>query len=191
VNRKDIFDGRSPKERRGLGTRLVSAILGRTAKHSRPADALLELSSIDMWVDFCEDRLEYRRRLGSKHGVIPYAHVRTVTLQQRSPTTISVGDTTFGASREFSKKMVFQLHSRRSPLIFDFRSEPIDLVQQALDVVNRRLAHVTPDRIDVPSFADALPENRVDQLAKLVALKDAGNLTAEEFEREKARILDE
>jgi len=191
VNSKDIFDGRSPKERRGLGTRLIAAVLGRTAKHGRPADALLELSSIDMWVDFCDDRLEYRRRLGSKHAVVPYAHVRAVTLQQRSPTTVSLGDTTFGASRVFSKKMVLQLDTRRSPLIFDFRSEPLDLVQQALDIVNRRRAHVTPDRNDTPSVGDRPPGGRVDQLAKLAALKDAGNLTAEEFEREKARILEE
>jgi hypothetical protein len=191
VNSKDIFNGRAPKERRGIGTRLIAAVAGRTAKHSRPADALLELSSIDMWVDFCEDRLEYRRRLGSKHGVIPYAHVRSVTLQQHSPTMVSVGDTTFGASRTYSKKMVLNLDTRRAPLVFDFRGEPIDLVQQALDIVNRRLTHVSPDRTDVPSFTDELPGSRVDQLAKLVEMKNAGNLTPEEFEREKARLLDE
>src|SRR5271170_4838341 len=103
VNSKDIFNGRIPKERRGLGTRLIAGVLGRTAQHSRPTDTLLELSSVDMWVDFCEDRLEYRRRLGAKHGVIPYGHVRAVTLQQQSPAAISVGETTFETSRTYTK----------------------------------------------------------------------------------------
>jgi len=187
VNSKDIFNGRIPKERRGLGTRLIAGVLGRTAQHSRPTDTLLELSSVDMWVDFCEDRLEYRRRLGAKHGVIPYGHVRAVTLQQQSPAAISVGETTFETSRAYTKKMILNIDTRRSPLVFDFRSEPIELVQQALDIVQRRPA---PDRTDVPTAHEA-PPSRVDQLAKLVELRDAGVLTADQFEREKTRLLDE
>jgi hypothetical protein len=188
VNSKDIFNGRIPKERRGLGTRVIAAVLGRTAEHSRPTDTLLELASVDMWVDFCEDRLEYRRRLGSKHGVIPYGHVRAVTLQQQSPASISVGETTFETSHAYTKKMILNIDTRRGPLVFDFRSEPIELVQQALDIVKRRPAHA--DRSDVPTAHEA-PASRVDQLAKLVELRDAGVLTADQFEREKTRLLDE
>ncbi len=189
MNSKDIFNGRVPKERRGLGTRLIAGVLGRTAQRSRPTDTLLELSSVDMWVDFCEDRLEYRRRLGAKHGVIPYGHVRAVTLQQQSPASLSVGETTFETSHAYTKKMILNVDTRRSPLVFDFRGEPIELVQQALDIVKRRPARA-PDGTDVPTAHEAR-ESRVDQLAKLVELRDAGVLTVDQFEREKTRLLDD
>ncbi len=100
--------------------------------------ARLVLSSIDQRVAFYEDRLEYRRRLGSKHGVVPYDTVRAARLAKKTGLTIErPSGETFESTILFSKKMVLHTASRRRPLTFDFRSEPFESVREALAFVER------------------------------------------------------
>jgi hypothetical protein len=143
--------------------------------------AHLVLDSIDQSVAFFDDRCEYRRRLGSKHGVIDYSTVRSARLAKKTGLSISrASSETFESTIVFTKRMVLRIASRQRPLVFDFRYEPFESVQEALAIIEqgmrRRAAHVVP--------------SRADELAKLASLKDAGVLTNEEFEREKARILE-
>jgi len=143
--------------------------------------AHLVLDSIDQSVAFFDDRCEYRRRLGSKHGVIDYSTVRSARLAKRAGLSISRSSSeTFESTIVFTKKMVLQIASRQRPLVFDFRNEPFESVQEALAIIERGMTRPAAPRI-APS--------RADELAKLADLRDAGVLTDEEFEREKAKIL--
>jgi hypothetical protein len=142
--------------------------------------AHLVLDTIDQSVAFFDDRCEYRRRLGSKHGVIDYSTVRAARLAKKTGLSISrPSSETFESTIVFTKKMVLKIASRQRPLVFDFRSEPFESVQEALAIVERGMARP----------ASRVEPSRADELAKLANLRDAGVLTDEEFEREKARIL--
>lgn len=157
-------------------------------------DQPLELSSVDMEVTFFEDYLEFRRRLGSKHGVIRYAQIQAVDQAEKSWPTIRVSaDDIFESSPTATKMMVLTVQTHRSPVTFDFRSEPSERIQEALDII-RRGVNLTANRTDDARYVGTSERNiparsRADELMKLAALRDTGVLTQEEFEIEKARIL--
>jgi hypothetical protein len=139
--------------------------------------ASVVLSSIDQSVAFYHDRFEYRRRLGSKHGVIPYGAIRSARLAKKTGLLVTrASSDTFESTIVFSKKMILQIESHHRPLTFDFRSEPFESVREALAIVERGMSRIDP--------------SRADELSKLASLKDAGVLTDEEFEREKLRFLE-
>jgi hypothetical protein len=190
VGDKDMFDEKLPKARRAYGARLKSMVLGKAPGQSLSDSALFELSSVDMFVAFYEDHLEYRRRLGSKHGAVAFADIRSVELIKKIPTSVSVGTkTVFDVSRAYAKKMVLSLDSRRTPLVFDFRTEALDDVQEAMDLIGRHLDHVRARAGDHPDGPSNAHRSRADELTKLGELRTAGVLSDEEFEREKARVL--
>lgn len=110
----------------------------RGAEGAITGTPLLELSSIDMKVTFFGDHLEYRRRLGSKHGAVPYNRIQAVDMAERSwPAMRASADDIFEAPPTVTKMMVLTVTSRRRPVTFDFRSEPSRRIQDALDVVNK------------------------------------------------------
>jgi putative oligomerization/nucleic acid binding protein len=156
------------------------------------SDALVELASIDRTVAFYDDRLEYRSRIGSKHGVIPYRRVNAVDLVEGfALPTIETTNDTIAVIAASSKKMIFALKSRRRPLVFDFRSETSDTVNAAVTIVRRRLARTTRDT-EERDIDDAERERRrrADELLAMAERHRAGELSDEEFERVKARILE-
>ena len=188
---KDVLLDLNQRHKRDLDTRRDAAALwkseGRIAK-----DSLLELASVDKIVAFFEDRLEARTRLGDAHQLVPYETVRAVSLRKKRVTSISVGErAVFESSSGLEKKMVLVVESLLKPLVFDFRSEPIERVQEAVDLVQREVRRrpSESDDDDAPSFLSLLQQSRADELAKLAALRDAGILTETEFQTEKARIL--
>ena len=155
---------------------------------------LFELASVDQTVRFYEDRLEYRRRLGSKRGVIPYSHVGYVRLRAKSShAKLVLGNSTLDPSRTSAKVVTLILDSRRRPVRFDFRTEPLELVRSATDVIESGMNRLVEPLIDaedtVRTASGDSPRSRADELATLAALRSAGVLTPEEFEAEKARIL--
>lgn len=112
----------------------------RSAGSLSDHDVLLELNSVDMTVRFFADRLEYRRRLGAKHGTVPYRSIRvarlmaSATLLVKHPASASAN-----SSHEVAKKMVITLDARATPLTFDFRGESSELVREALLLIDRGL----------------------------------------------------
>jgi hypothetical protein len=153
-------------------------------------DALVELSSIDKTVDFFDDRLEFRSRLGSAHGVIPYGRVRAVRIVGRTLLPrISTKTNTYDIELAIPSKMSLTLESAHRPVTFDFRSESPERVEGALALVRGYLeAHRPTART---AHATATAPSRADELTKLADLHGRGVLSDEEFEREKARILDQ
>ena len=187
---KDVLIDLNQRHKRNLDARRDAAALwkseGRIAK-----DSLLELASVDKIVAFFEDRLEARTRLGDAHQLVPYETVRAVSLRKKRVTSISVGErAVFESSSGLENKMVLVVESLLKPLVFDFRSEPIERVQEAVDLVQRHVRRRPRESDDdAPSFLSLLQQSRADELAKLAALRDAGILTEAEFQSEKARIL--
>ncbi|MGD0852456.1 MAG: SHOCT domain-containing protein [Acidimicrobiales bacterium] len=154
------------------------------------ADALLELSSIDQTVDFFEDRLEFRSRLGSAHGVIPYSRVRAVRILGRAVAPrISTKTNTYDIVLATPSKMSLTLDSAHRPVTFDFRSESPERVDEALAVVRRYLQVHRPATNEAHATTSATGPSRADELTKMSELHRRGVLSDEEFEREKARIL--
>ena len=100
-------------------------------------DVIVEMSSIDMTVKFFEDRLLFRRRLGSKHGVIHYRDVRTLRLRRRASRQFGVTKGSTGTSLALTKKMTFRVKGERRLVTFDFHDEPLDRVKDAFSVVQR------------------------------------------------------
>jgi hypothetical protein len=186
-----LIDLNRRHKRELLARRDAAALLDSDGRIAR--DSLLELSSVDKIVAFYDDRLESRTRLGDVHRVIPYDTIHAVILKKPRAASLSVGErSVFEASSGREAKMVLRLESRRQPVVFDFRSEPKQRVHEALEIVQRRLRRSVSQANfdgDAPSFLSALQLGRADEITKLAALKDAGILTAEEFETEKARIL--
>ena len=156
-------------------------------------DALFELSSVDQTVAFFDDRLEFGRRLGSKHGTIPYRVVRAASLVARPPVSMSgPATTTFESELDVSKKLELTIESHRRSLTFDFRTEPIEIIQEALALIERGMPLLETPRVDSDvqqTLRGHRANSRTDELLKLANLKRAGFLTDDEFEREKARIL--
>jgi hypothetical protein len=112
-------------------------------------DALFELSSVDQTVAFFADRLEYRRRLGSKHGTIPYRVVRAASLVARPPVSTSGPSiTTFESELAVSKKLQLTIESDRRSLTFDFRTEPTEIIQEALALIERGMPLLETPRVD-------------------------------------------
>jgi hypothetical protein len=103
-------------------------------------DSLMELSSVDMTVAFFEDRLEFRRRLGSKHGVIRYAELEAV---RRARGMMNVASNSALANSLARKEVILTIASRR-PLSFDFRSESAENVQRAIDMMRRGMSRRQP-----------------------------------------------
>ena len=192
MNLKDMLIDLNQRHKRDLAARRGAAILwkseGMVSSHS-----LLELSSLDTTVAFFDDRLETRTRLGDAHRVIPYRTIRGVSLKKTRVASISVGDrAVFETSSGLDTKMVLHVNSRVQPVVFDFRSEPMERIQEAVDHVQRHVRR-SPNESnyddDAPSFLSPLQRSRADEIWKLAALRDAGMLTEAEFENEKARIL--
>ena len=175
-----------------LHGRLVRANPG-PANGSAVGDALVTLSSIDMTVEIYEDCLSYRRRLGSKHGVIPFDNIRTASLTTRS-LALNTRSTSlkFEPSNVVTKTMVLTFGPGHKNVTFDFRSEPIERIQEALTIIRRGVV-ATGTRFDGRDIttreANDPPRSRADELIKLAELRKAGVLSDEEFESEKARIL--
>jgi hypothetical protein len=166
-----------------LHGRLVRANPG-PANGSAVGDALVTLSSIDMTVEIYEDCLSYRRRLGSKHGVIPFDHIRTASLTTRS-LALNTRSTSlkFEPSNVVTKTMVLTFGPGHKNVTFDFRSEPI--IRRGVAATGTRF-----DGRDITTReANDPPRSRADELIKLAELRKAGVLSDEEFESEKARIL--
>src|ERR1700722_10064255 len=192
VSLKDVLIDLNQRHKRDLAARRDAAALwnseGRIAR-----DSLLELASVDKIVAFFEDRLEALTRLGDAHQLVAYEPVRAVSLRKKRVTSLSVGErAVFESSSGLEKKMVLVVESLLKPLVFDFRSEPIERVQEAVDLVQRHVRRhpkASDYDDDAPSFLSLLQQSRADELAKLAALRDAGILTDAEFETEKARIL--
>jgi hypothetical protein len=112
----------------------------RSAEPLDDHDVLLELSSVDMTVRFFEDRLEYHRRLGSKHGTVAYRAIRVARLVSRSSLLVKQPvSTRTDTSHDVAKKLVLTLQSRAKALTFDFRSEPIETVREAFLLIDRGL----------------------------------------------------
>lgn len=179
-------------QRRWRGARAQRRFAAERRALARSGDvALLVLSSVDMTVTFFEDRLEYRRRLGAKHGEIAYDEIRDVRLIDRSSVAKRVTTSaTFDELVELSKKMEITMDARRGSLTFDFRSETINTVDEALALVARGVRSNVP-RVGAEVFDDGsdYSSGRADELIKLARLRDEGVLTPEEFEVEKARVL--
>ena len=153
-------------------------------------DALVELTSLDKTVAFYDDRLEFRSRIGSNHGLIPYRRINAISLDEGfAVPTIVTSKETFTVTSATSKKLVLILKSRRRPLIFDFRHEPTESINAAIAIVQKRLARSTRESNDHDG-GDAAHQTRADELLAMTELHRAGILSDEEFEREKARILD-
>jgi hypothetical protein len=192
VNLKDTLINLNQRHRRALSDRRAAASLYESDGRIAP-DSVLELASVDKIVAFFDDRLEARTRLGDAHRVVPYRTVRAVTLEAKAAASISVGDRAlFEIANGLESKMLLELASRRRPMVFDFRSEPLDRVQEAVDLIERNVSarrSASLDHDDAPSFLSPLMLSRADEIGKLAALKDAGLLTDEEFATEKARIL--
>ena len=156
------------------------------------ADALVELAAIDKTVAFYDDRIEYRSRIGSKHGVIPYRRLNSIALVEgfAVPIVVTTKDT-LAVTPATSKKVVIALKSRRRPLIFDFRGEATETVNAAMAIVQQRLARATREdsALEVDD-GDRERRRRADELLTTAELHRAGVLSDEEFERAKARILE-
>src|ERR1700722_9160606 len=108
---------------------------GRIASRS-----LLELSSVDMTVAFFHDRLEYRRRLGSRHGVIPYTSLTTVRLAQRPSLMINTKDTALEPFHA-RKDVILTVAGRRRTRTFDFRRESLDDCHRAMEIMRAGMSH--------------------------------------------------
>jgi putative oligomerization/nucleic acid binding protein len=182
---EDMIGEKFRAPRHDLRARLTGIVFGKPASGSLSEGAHFELSSLDMLVGFYEDRLEYHRRLGSKHGVIPYRDIRAARLVKKVPLSVSIGNETFGASRSFSKKLILHVVTLRRPLVFDFRTEPLEDVQRALELVTDQL-NQSRDR---DASSTPVGRSRADELAKLAELRASGVLSDDEFEREKSRLL--
>jgi hypothetical protein len=111
----------------------------RSAEPLGDHDVVLELSSVDMTVRFFEDRLEYHRRLGAKHGSVAYRAIRVARLVNRSSLLIKQPSSNGDAARDTPKQLVLTLHSRAKPLTFDFRGEPIQTLREAFLLIDRGL----------------------------------------------------
>ncbi|MGB8197042.1 MAG: hypothetical protein WCF25_08550 [Acidimicrobiales bacterium] len=111
----------------------------RSARPLSDRDVLLELHSVDMTVRFFDDRLEYHRRLGAKHGTVPYRSIRVARLVASASLLVKrPASTNVDSSRE-AKKMVITVDARATPLIFDFRAESSEKVREALLLIDRGL----------------------------------------------------
>jgi hypothetical protein len=190
VGFKDTIIGLNRRHRQSLLARRDAA---RRWSHDGTIspDALIELSSIDQTVAFYDDRLEFRSRLGSKHGLIPFHDVRKVSIVGHSVTPrISTKTNTYDVVLSRPTKMSFALASAHRPVTFDFRSEPPERVNEAMDLVRRYLqaSRSTADPRRAASPDDG--GSRADELMKMTELHQRGVLSDEEFAREKARILD-
>jgi hypothetical protein len=192
MNVKDILMDLNRRHKRELAARRDAATLWKTEGRIA-SDSVVELSSLDKTVAFFDDRLETTIKLGDTHRVIPYRTIRAVSLKKKRVASISVGDrAVFETSGGPDSIMVLVVEARLRPLVFDFRSEPAGRVEEAVALIQRharRTADESKYDDDAPSFLSPLPRSRADELAKLAALRDAGILTAAEFETEKARIL--
>jgi hypothetical protein len=109
----------------------------RSAEPMSDNDVVLELSSVDMTVRFYEDRLEYHRRLGAKHGSIPYREIRVARLVSGS--SLLVKHPTSTAADTTPKKLVLTLHAGEHAPTFDFGAEPSEKVREALALIDRGL----------------------------------------------------
>jgi len=91
-----------------------------------------------------------------------------------------------------TKTMVLTFGPGHKNVTFDFRSEPIERIQEALTIIRRGVV-ATGTRFDGRDIttreANDPPRSRADELIKLAELRKAGVLSDEEFESEKARIL--
>jgi hypothetical protein len=113
----------------------------RSAEPMDDRDVLLELSTLDMTVRFFEDRLQYHRRLGAKHGTVPYRAIHVARLVNHSTLMKQPATATFEATQELPKKLVLTIESRVRPLTFDFRREPTDKIRAVLVLIDRGLQH--------------------------------------------------
>jgi hypothetical protein len=119
--------------------------------------------------------------------------VRAASLVARPPVSMSgPATTTFESELDVSKKLELTIESHRRSLTFDFRTEPIEIIQEALALIERGMPLLETPRVD--SDVQQTPpghraNRRTDELLKLANLKSAGFLTDDEFERETARIL--
>ena len=115
----------------------------RPPRSAEPLDdrgVLLALSSVDMTVRFFEDRLEYHRRLGAKHGSVAYRAIRVARLVSGSSLLVKQPTATSAhTSHDAPKKLVLTLASHGKPLRFDFRSEPYERIREALMLIDRGL----------------------------------------------------
>jgi hypothetical protein len=152
------------------------------------SDSVLELSSVDMTVAFFDDRLEFRRRLGSKHGVVHYSELEAVRLAATSPSMIHAAPNPALAPSHARTEVILITASRAGPLIFDFRSESAQKVHEAIAIMRRGMPRASDATDEHLAFANGSP-SRADELMKLARLRSLGVLTDKEFEREKARIL--
>lgn len=181
-----------------LNRRHRSALLSRGVSARRwndegtiSTDALIELSSIDKTVAFYDDRLEFRSRLGSKHGVIPFNRVRKVSIVGQSLTPrITTRTNTYDVVLSTPTKMSLTLDSLRKPVTFDFRSEPKERVEEAVALVRRYRQANRPTTNAAHATSSGEHRSRADELARMAELHKSGVLSDEEFAREKARILD-
>ena len=106
---KEMIVDLNQRHKNALGARRDAA--SRWAINGRMAsDALVELASVDKIVDFYDDRLESRTRLGDAHRVLDYRAVRAVSLRERASASLGVGErTTVETLRGHATTMVLTL----------------------------------------------------------------------------------
>jgi hypothetical protein len=153
-------------------------------------DALVELSSIDKTVAFYGDHFEYRSRIGSKHGIIPYRRVNAIDLVEglAVPIVVKTSDT-IAVTASTSKKMIIALKSKRRSMIFDFRGETTEAITAAVAIVQQRLARATRGAHEAGvDQGDLERRQRVEELLTVTDLHRGGVLSDEEFAREKSRL---
>lgn len=141
VNLKDNFAETSKASRAARSTRRVAARDLVGSEDASVAQLLLQLDSVDMTVNFFEDHLEFRRRLGSRHGEISYDEIRAAALAKRSRPTIRVSrHDIVPSSPRVTKRMTITTRSRKK-VTFDFRTEKSDRIQEALKIIELGVRH--------------------------------------------------
>jgi len=176
------------------------SVQGKVADQQAAADQklaagiLLELSAVDRVVTFYKDHLEFRNRLGSKQGIIPYSQVRAAGIKKRSSLAKGVAAvSTGGMSLAVTNKKILVVETGPENMEFEFRAEPIENIEQAIEIIKRGILDAANPNFNVhiaaPTESPSPALSKADELKKLAELRDAGILTEEEFQAEKARIL--
>lgn len=154
---------------------------------------LIQLTSVDKVVTLYDDRLDFRNRYGSKHVSIPYSQIRAVGLKKHTQGfKVVAAVVTSGVSLAVTNKKILMVDTGPDNFAFDFRREPIENVEAALEIIKAGIAQANRPDVKVKVKRAEVSQSaasKADELRKLAELRNEGILTDDEFEVEKARIL--
>jgi len=135
------------------------------------------------------------------HSRVPLSDVSEVIVETEQEATrrltatrmLAVGVFALAIPKKTPGSVLITIDTDQGPLIFErekaTKATVLRQMGPAMVMINKAVS-ARPEPIDPPAPAALPPPSVADELEKLVRLRDSGALTADEFDRQKRRLLD-